>query len=309
MRERKLSQLQHSENKRSADKWRQELLATLVPHATNALSEIERDILRISCKFAGNGPDPGLTISIVEEIIGGICHTHGKIMLEFSTRTDDVNLFDWANEVVIDRDKLRVSTLRYEQQAKDSQSRIESLRKELDELIQAKKNHENEMLAKFAELLNQKKLRIRLQQRQLASQDGPPANNKNGSKSSRKRKIDKHQTAAESESDGEAFEPMDIDEKADEDVSEPESVQAYRSATGSATETEDEDLPIQTTTASHKPKAPSPITNGNDLPPIRSLPFGRQPHPTAQAKPLKNDTATNQELGLDDETASEDDEL
>lgn len=46
---------------------------------------------------------------------------------------------------------------------------IGKLNTQLEELIQAKTDHDDQLIAKFVQLLNEKKLKIRNQQRLLAS--------------------------------------------------------------------------------------------------------------------------------------------
>lgn len=300
--------MKHNTYEASSEQWQAEVLATLVPHAESSLSQDQREPLRASCKISGKTTRSSLTISILEDV-SGIRHTHGTIKLELSEVIDDVNLFDWTSIVVTDRDALRAHVLRLEKEAKDSQTTIDAMRKELDELIQAKQDHETQLLAKFAELLNQKKLRIRMQQRQLATQDAPLVSSKSKSKSAQKRKATKAQVVADPESDSEAFEPMDVDKQEDEDASDQQSVQANRSETGSATETEDEDALSKPAATSIDPRSMTPVTNGDDLHPVQSLPLGKPPDSNSQSEPERNGVGNSQELGPDDETASEDDEL
>lgn len=61
-----------------------------------------------------------------------------------------------------DMSDLRV---KYEEQSRT----VEKLDQQLEDLIKAKKEHENALLEKFQHLLNAKKLKIRDQQRLLAS--------------------------------------------------------------------------------------------------------------------------------------------
>jgi hypothetical protein len=55
---------------------------------------------------------------------------------------------------------------------------IAKLTQQLADLMQAKTQHENQMIANFAQLLNEKKLKIRNQQRLLASATADPAKGK-----------------------------------------------------------------------------------------------------------------------------------
>lgn len=85
-------------------------------------------------------------------------------------RDDDyeIGLFDWAGIAAQESESLREQFTelqnKYDSQKKD----IERLNKQLYELVLAKKDHQDALLEKFAALLNNKKLKIRDQQRLLA---------------------------------------------------------------------------------------------------------------------------------------------
>jgi prefoldin subunit 5 len=61
----------------------------------------------------------------------------------------------------------QISTLSTQLQA--AEKSIKDLQTRLDDLVQSKKEHENMLLGSFAQVLNEKKLKIRNQQRLLAS--------------------------------------------------------------------------------------------------------------------------------------------
>lgn len=61
------------------------------------------------------------------------------------------------------------------------ESTIKKLNLQLEELIKAKTEHDDQLIAKFAQLLNEKKLKIRNQQRLLASVNIDPAKGSQGS--------------------------------------------------------------------------------------------------------------------------------
>ena len=61
----------------------------------------------------------------------------------------------------------QISTLTTQLQA--AEKSIKDLQTSLDDLVQSKKEHENMLLGSFAQVLNEKKLKIRNQQRLLAS--------------------------------------------------------------------------------------------------------------------------------------------
>lgn len=103
--------------------------------------------------------------------------------------------------------------------ATELEKSTDELKKQLEDLLKAKKDDEHQLLEKFRDLLNEKKLKIRQQQRLLAAADVDPARLQNLSggaseatrrkaKASRggKRKTNQN----ESDSDN-GFERMDID--------------------------------------------------------------------------------------------------
>jgi hypothetical protein len=198
-------------------------------------------------------------------------------------------------------------------------------------LITAKANHEAGLLGKFRDLLNEKKAKIRDQQRLLATAKVDPkklaavqASRKSskkitaGSSSTGKRKADKDEDV---EDDG--FEKMDIDV---DQVPNDSDQQAAETPDEDETETADEaddDVISQTkpadvntrqagkgkamTAGNGANKKPSGNNSMHDqdmgddppkTPPRRELPFAKKKQP--EAKPPVRD---------DEETASEDDEL
>ncbi|GIJ85431.1 hypothetical protein Asppvi_004288 [Aspergillus pseudoviridinutans] len=87
-------------------------------------------------------------------------------------RQDDeqaIQLFDWSGAAVARADALeeRLSTLTDRYRA--AEDAIERLNKQLEEFMSAKTQHDELLMANFVQLLNEKKLKIRNQQRLLAS--------------------------------------------------------------------------------------------------------------------------------------------
>ena len=108
---------------------------------------------------------------VIRRNISGITQRLGDITLR---RLDDeeagdrVELFDWVT-VTIDRssalqDKIQSLNVKYEEQG----NMIQKLNQQLEDLVEAKKDHETLLLEKFQQLLNAKKMKIRDQQRLLA---------------------------------------------------------------------------------------------------------------------------------------------
>jgi septal ring factor EnvC (AmiA/AmiB activator) len=80
----------------------------------------------------------------------------------------EINPFDWA-QISAEAHTSAVKELAdLKSKMQDSESKIESLTKQLDDFLTAKKQAETEMFEKFKILLNEKKKKIRDQQRLLA---------------------------------------------------------------------------------------------------------------------------------------------
>lgn len=239
---------------------------------------------------------------IVRQSVEGITHKFGSLQLPFSDNTEDVDLFGWAVEAADERDglaaKLRSSLSRVE----DAEKTIKSLEEQLQVLITAKEEHETQLLSKFALLLNEKKLRIRSQQRLIADQQRHPtsaaATKAKATRSTQKRKADDHvDSDPGSESDG--FDAMDVDQH---DVAKAEESDGGRTT---APDTDSEPDPEPAASLPHdRTKASS--KDAAVLPPPRELPFGNRSASSSshsQVISAKAPTSDNEE------TASEDDEL
>lgn len=79
-----------------------------------------------------------------------------------------IELFDWTIVAASTSDDLRDQLAKLQSSMTSQQQEIAQLTAQLDDLIKAKKAHEDMLLNKFAALLNSKKLKIRDQQRLLA---------------------------------------------------------------------------------------------------------------------------------------------
>ncbi|EME48035.1 hypothetical protein DOTSEDRAFT_114269, partial [Dothistroma septosporum NZE10] len=111
----------------------------------------------------------GKTITVtVRKNISGITQRLAAIKLEEDTEREEISFLEWATAALTDRDDLRGQLADTHATAKEQQAQVAKLSAELDKLVEAKKRHEEEMLSKFAALLNAKKLKIRDQQRLLA---------------------------------------------------------------------------------------------------------------------------------------------
>lgn len=260
-----------------------------------------RDNLELVCNVKEKGLKSVLSITLRTRV-EDITHKLGAIDLQYSENTDDVDLFGWASQVVEKRDALANDVKEGEDTIQRAEDTIKSLEKQLQDLIVAKEEHETQLLSKFTALLNEKKLRIRTQQRQIAEQDEPVMNDhpKKDVKNPRKRKTSGKQTTTSTESDeSDAFEPMDAEPPADvgTDV-EPYQTTSDESEKGEAAQTVvEQEL---------KPGGLARARRGSiATPPPRDLPFANQTNPSrTPPRQDKSDTV----MGDDEETASEDDD-
>lgn len=167
----------------------------------------------------------------------------------------------------------------------------------MDELVKAKAEDETQLLEKFRDLLNEKKVKIRQQQRLLASAEVNPEKlakvggsldkQKHVAQASRpsKRKVKK-----EVESSDDGFEKMDVDEKDQDDSSVEPDAEGHGDTTPddtpSGTDTDDDDEP-----------APPAQSNVEAPPPRRNLPFMKNKPSAPPPKPVDNDeTESDEEL-------------
>ena len=129
----------------------------------------------------GKGLEPGtsekleLAASITESQlllvfrrnISGITQRLGEIALH---KNDDesIELYEWAAAAADTTTDLARAVRELDIKFQDQANTIKKLNQQLENLIQAKKEHETLLLEKFQALLNTKKLKIRDQQRLLA---------------------------------------------------------------------------------------------------------------------------------------------
>ena len=86
----------------------------------------------------------------------------------------EISPFDWCVSAIASREKVQedlVAAIAKVQTVEDS---LKELKDQLDELIKTKEEDETELLEKFRDLLNEKKVKIRQQQRLLASANVDP---------------------------------------------------------------------------------------------------------------------------------------
>ena len=86
-----------------------------------------------------------------------------------------IQLFDWCSGAAVEREKFHQTAVAEKAKVAELETRITELRNQLDELTESKKARESEMLEKFCGLLNEKKVKIREQQRLLSTAQVDPS--------------------------------------------------------------------------------------------------------------------------------------
>lgn len=86
-----------------------------------------------------------------------------------------VELFEWAGIAASRADALQQQVVKLTHRYHNAEDTINKMHEQLKELMRAKSQHESQLIANFVQLLNEKKLKIRNQQRLLASATPDPA--------------------------------------------------------------------------------------------------------------------------------------
>ena len=227
-------------------------------------------------------------------------------------------------------DTLETSIQNLTSQLTEQKQTIDKLEQQLEDLIQAKKAHEEELLGKFALLLNEKKLKIREQQRLLA---GAKIDRNAAKKVGRAKEVAKGRTP---EASRKGKRKVDVKDEEPEDEDE-DGFENNRVATRGGPNAEDTDADREEQAETPDPSDQDvteddgdddldaggedqgtgrPETSKNDeqmrvdaLPPSRELPFGKLD--VSAGREMEADrSGLNQEAGNEDEeTEDDDDEL
>ena len=296
MRERHVERLRDSEYDGSRQEWESLLEFILVGPAESTLSNELRESIDVQCQTTGKGNKSRLTISL-QISVEDIKSKRGSLQLEYSDRTEDVSFYEWTCQLVDQRDTLQIEVKRQQTDLSGEEGRIQALERQFGELLATKKDQETQMLSKFTRLLNEKKVRIRVLQRQVAEQGAPSKSGTSTDRTSaRKRKYAKSEGDPKSDPESEGFEDMDVDDET-EDEQAQESDQGQRTESGTESEPEVAQLQFEQHSESHRPKSSTP--------PPRSLPFSSRADvktestsdkisvPAKAALPLAHDSNTD----------------
>ena len=262
--------------------------------------------------------------------ISGITQKLGEIVLK-QDESQEIDAISWCGTAVQRSATLEAEvedlTAKYDEQSET----LKKLNHQLEELIKAKETHDNSLLEKFKELLNNKKLKIRDQQRLLAGAKVDPIQ---AAKIDSARKTSKPRTPTASavakrkardtasgpqSSEDESFEPKAQPHKEESEGS--ERADTPDASDQDATEDESDDDLDSGPRRDPLPDREKGAIDGNgkeDMeidtpPPARELPFekpGKDEEQEVEKTPETIDpSGLNQEVGNEDDETDDDDEL
>lgn len=155
--------------------WKILLMFALLHHRPEGtLPELLQGVETVAAISVSKGSKVKKTVTItIRKNVDGITQRLGTIPLE---QTDtEVDTLEWIDTAAAEADGLRSQLEELQTSVESQKDSIAKLTTELDMLVRAKKEHEEELLSKFAALLNAKKLKIRDQQRLLNGAKIDPA--------------------------------------------------------------------------------------------------------------------------------------
>ncbi|KAM0713772.1 hypothetical protein Q7P37_010734 [Cladosporium fusiforme] len=285
-----LAALQTSNYHGDDDEWRSVIAFALLQQRPDANLDALQGLETVA---AINGETCTLTL---RKNIGGITQRLGSIRLDQDDEREEVSAFEWVDTAVAASDALRADLVTLQKSLGSQQSQVAKLTEQLDELVKAKKQHEEDILRKCAVLLDSKKAKIRDLEYELGHIAKNPtghAGHKAGNSARGKRKANSVSPEEEDEHLDDAEDDDDLADEEEDGQQTPEQ------------ETEDEgsedgfaapppEVPTKTSASSrkHDDKVSSQMKdNGkqkdvgpNEIPPRRELPFQRRTTRSTQSQ-------------------------
>ena len=324
VRQSRVSKLRDKRNQLNDDQWEDVLHSTLLQRRSQAPEASILEKLEVFATITGDR-----LLMVFRNNISAITQKLGEVVFK-KDESQEIDIRKWTGTAVersneLDREVQDLIS-KYDEQSR----KMEKLNNQLEDLIKAKREHEDSLLRNFRELLNAKKLKIRDQKRILASAklDPKQAAKIQGARSisqphaatpsrAGKRKAKNgHQMSESSEESG--FEGKSPKQKPESDLSEQMNTPENSSQEGTDDETGDE--PDASPPQASKLRGRSEVVNGAEgakgnkmrpeaLPPTRNFLSGEDGRSEEAKRPvIEDDSRFIQEARNGDEE-TDDDEL
>ncbi|KAL3438005.1 hypothetical protein BDV09DRAFT_141284 [Aspergillus tetrazonus] len=280
------------------DEWKKTLL-----HILGLLGEGAEDPelltdVEASASVNATGEDDKELVITIRKRIQTITQKLGSLTLH-QDEEQDIELFDWTNLAVTRADILEQRFNSLLDRFRTAESTIKLLNKQLEEFISSKNQHEQQLFSGIVQLLNEKKLKIRNQQRLLASAKVDPErlskvqaaaitdNSRPKLKGAKGGRQKRPAATLADESSDDGFEKMSVEhrkhvnqganeETAEEGRSTPEPLEDESGTTSD----DDDDEPALITSRSQRgnraSQGPLAQATANSPPPRRELPFAKK---------------------------------
>ncbi|KAJ5720319.1 uncharacterized protein N7483_008253 [Penicillium malachiteum] len=303
----------------SDDEWTQ-IISYILKQSTSSTSSAAYTGVETSASITGSDDENKELVITIRKRVQSITQKLGSITLK---QDDDqaIELFEWSGISLARVEELENQTIELSDRCRVADETIQKLKEQLDELIKAKVQHESKLIANFAQLLNEKKLKIRNQQRLLSAATVDPSkvaeirahsvqsHTAKGEENLAKRGAQSLDDTDDESDDG--FEKMDVDKPRSGNSLEDQDTED-EDEDGSRTTDDDSDGSMQDEVPSSKSQEQDnddpqrSNTKEATPPPRRELPFTRRkPAEQPEAAPIQS------EVHVGGETAGEtdDDEL
>lgn len=303
------------------DEWEAILRYSLLERESSAISKEQKQSLEVGASRQDQEGKPVFSITFRNRI-DDITQRIGAIELSHTSKT--IQLFDWASLAVDKNIALESELSALSERTDGDKATIARLETQLADLIRAKADHEEQMLMKFVLLLNEKKAKIRDQQRLIQTARFDEDKGKQlralkdvGHLRSTTRRKGKRSAPDEDDSGGDesqAFETQ-TDRRGESTVEDQEMDSDRHTGLGSTESEADDDVDELSIRAKEtSPRKASPkstkksATTTASIPPARVLSFeAKRAYITRSGKQSK--VSEPAPIDDDEETASEDDEL
>lgn len=285
---------------------------SLVSKQKSQISDEQKKNLEVIGSVSGK-KSKILTITFRNRVAG---ITQRIASIELPETEDEVSFFDWTSLAVDGQNAAEDEVAALKVESEIDKRTIQDLQARVSDFVKIKSEHDEQLLAKFVLLLNEKKLKIRNQQRILkaAGVDNTKLKElhltlKGEQTTSRTSRSGKrgHQGDEEDEnSSSDAFEIMDVDGPTDR-RSRSSSRSTQKTASQSHEAEESPRILPQSPSSGKLRRSNHQQQPTSGPPPRRDLPFERSDLEPGSEGPQR--TTAEQLPKSDEETASEDDEL